>query len=332
MDKISLILITFAWKEKYKMTGTEKRKGIILRRGGLLALSLLLMSLALLPAGSAQAADSKWINQIWDKYKAYNKKTVSNYNAYMKKATDTYKAYLQKQNSRLDELESIVLEDQKKWNEWLKEDLAKLTEKYGDNRELRDALNQYERDINPNSLSSPMGLYSRAANRNSLSSTMGIYDRAINENALTSYMAEYKKAVDPDSLTSPAFALKKTVSDRYLTSPMYLLMKNSSTDYLTSPLYRYSIGKISKSKAQQQYSKLYKDYTAQISRDTAAYKKEIAEKVASADLKIQKLYLETIQALEKQRNATLQNISDQRKKMGEEGLTWEPLLVIPAKK
>ncbi|RRJ67449.1 hypothetical protein EHV15_06800 [Paenibacillus oralis] len=308
----------------------EKKRSAFPRKSWLLALSLLLVSLAFLPAGSARAADSKWMGQVWSKYETYNKKTVANYDAYMKKTTDTYNVYLKEQNDRLAELERIVLEDQKQWNEWLEADLAELEERYGDDRELHAELNQYERAVNPNSLSSDMGLYTRAANRNSLTSTLGVYARALNENVLTSYMAEYKKAVNPNNLTSPAYALKKTVSDSYLTSPMYMLMKNSGTDYLTSPIYKYSRGKISKTKAQQEYSKLYKNYTAQISKNSAAYKKEIAETAASADRKIQQLYLETVSALETQRNETLQNISDKRKEITGEGLTWEPLLVTPA--
>lgn len=58
----------------------------------------------------------------------------------------------------------------------------------------------------------------------------------------------------------------------------------------------------------------------------------IAETAASADRKIQQLYLETVSALEKHRNETLQSISDQRKKITGEGLTWEPLLAAPAEK
>ncbi|MCM3703404.1 hypothetical protein [Paenibacillus macerans] len=47
----------------------------------------------------------------------------------------------------------------------------------------------------------------------------------------------------------------------------------------------------------------------------------IAETLASADRKIQQPYLETVNALEKQRNETLQSISDQRKKITGVGLT-----------
>lgn len=312
------------------MMSMKKRRSAFPRKSWLLALSLLLVSLAFLPAGSAQAADSKWISQVWSKYETYNKKTVASYDAYMKKTTDTYNAYFKEQNDRLAELERIVLEDQKQWNERLGADLAELEERYGDDRELKQELKEYERDINPNLLSSPMGLYTRAANRNLLSSTLGVYARALNENLLSSYMAEYKKAVNPNNLSSPANSLKKTVSDSYLSSPMNTLMKSSSTNYISSPIYKYSRGKISKTKAQQEYNKLYKKYTEQISKDTAAHKKEIAETAASADRKIQQLYLETVSALEKQRNETLQSISDQRKKITGEGLAWEPLLATPA--
>ncbi|WP_082926747.1 hypothetical protein [Paenibacillus tuaregi] len=308
------------------MKGMHKCEGSFLRKGMLLGLCLLLMMVIFMPAGPVQAADSKWINQVWSNYKAYNKKTVAAYNNYMDQQTQTYNTYLKTQNDRLAELERIVLEDQNKWNEKLEADLADLQKRYGDNRDLRSELNEYARNINPNSLSSPMGIYTREANRNSLSSTMGTFARAINENSLSSYMGDYKRAISPNLLSSPAYALNKTVSDSYISSPMYALMKNSSTSYITSPIYAYSRGKISKTKAQQQISKLYKELTAKIAKDIARYKQQIANTASSSENKIQDLYLKTVRALEAQRNASLQNISDQRKKICGEGLTWEPLL------
>lgn len=311
------------------MLRMHKRERTFLRKGALLALSFLLMALAFLPAGSVQAADNKWIKQVWSKYEAYNTKTVDAYDSYMLQLTNKYNTYLKGQNDQLAELESIVLEDQKKWNEKFAADLAELKKRYEGNRDLRSALNDFDRAINPNSLSSAMGLYTRAADRSLLNSTMGIYDRAIDDSVISSYMAEYKKATNPNSIGSSAYSLHKTVSDNFISSPMYELMKSSSTNYVSSPVFDYSRGKISKAKAQKQYSKLYQQYTAQISRDMAKYKQEISRTAQTSELNIQALYLKTVSALETQRNETLQSISDLRKKISGEGLTWEPLLVAP---
>ncbi|WP_334074054.1 hypothetical protein [Paenibacillus sp. A14] len=295
----------------------------------MLVLSFLMMTIAFLPAGSAQAADSKWINAVWSKYKKYNTTVNASYNTYMAQLIKDYNTYFKSQNDRLAELERIVLEDQKKWNEKFEADWTELKARYENNDDLRGELREFERSINPNSLSSPMGVYVRAANRNSLSSTMGVFARAINENSLSSYMYEYKKATNINSLSSPAYALHKTVTDTYLSSPMYALMKNSSTNYLSSPIYVYSRGRISKASAQKQYAKLFTQYTAQISQDSATYKQQIATTAQSAQQKIEALYLDTVKQLETQRNETLQAISDNRKKLTGEGFTWEPLLVAP---
>ncbi|GIO87392.1 hypothetical protein J25TS5_43240 [Paenibacillus faecis] len=310
------------------MGRNDQRKGFI-RKGLMLALSFLLVMVAFLPAGSAQAADSKWINAVWTKYKNYNSTVNASYNTYMTKLIKDYNTYYKSQNDRLAELERIVLEDQKKWNEKLAADLAELKPRYESNDDLRAELRQYEREINPNSLSSQMGVYVRAANRHSLSSTMGLFARELNENSLSSYMYEYKKATNINSLSSPAYGLHKTVTDTYLSSPMYALMKSSSTSYISSPIYAYSRGRISKANAQKQYAKLFTQYTEQISQDSATYKQQIASTSQSVQQKVEALYQDTIRQLENQRNNTLQAISDQRKKLTGEGLTWEPLLLAP---
>ncbi|WP_228101363.1 hypothetical protein [Paenibacillus donghaensis] len=289
-------------------------------------LGLVTALVMVLPSGSAHAADTKWINQVWNDYKAYNKKITEAYKADQQQMDANYKEYLKQYTDRMNSVENKVLADQKEWNEKLQADLTKLQEQYGGSREKADDLRKYKQMINPKFMDSPMNRYATQANRNFLNSTMWEYSKALNENFLNSKTWKYKKDINPNFLDSPAFKYKNAVNENFLNSPMQKLKMASSKDYVNSPMLRYNIGKISKTKAQQEYAKIYKEQTANLAAIIKSNKQAIANTEAETRKELDALHEKSVDDLEKQREETLRSISEMRARICGEGLSWQPLL------
>ncbi|MDR0271129.1 MAG: hypothetical protein LBJ26_24025 [Paenibacillus sp.] len=294
----------------------------------LLTIFCLMVALVMvLPSGAANAAaDTKWINQVWNDYTAYNKKITVSYNKYQQQIDASYKEYLKQYTARMNDLESKVLADQKQWNDQLQADLDMLQKKYGDNQTKAGDLRTYEHAINPKYLNSPMNCYVTKANRNFLNSTMWEYAVALNENFLNSETWEYHKDINSNYLNSPAFKYKNAVNENFVNSPMQTLKAASNKDYVNSPIWKYKLGKISKTKAMQDYTKIYKEQTAKLTEDITTYKQAIANRAAVTRKNLDALHEKSVNDLEKQREETLQSISDLRAKVCGEGLSWQPLL------
>ncbi|MEK3731802.1 MULTISPECIES: hypothetical protein [Paenibacillus] len=297
-----------------------------LRKSLLIMCSLLIATAVLVPAGAVHAADQKWINQVWSDYKAFNKKTVDTYNKYQARIEQDYKRFNDKSQAALDELERKVLEDQEHWVQLLNDDYEALSARYADGSlNMRNQLMKYNRYINPGHMGSPMYNYARQANIGMLNSTMWKLDKELNDAFLNSYMWTYREAINPASLNSSAFKFKNTVNESYLNSAMYKLRNASSSSSLNSPMWKYKMGRISKTAAKNEYNKLFKKYTTEMSQSNAVRKKEIADMASSTQKKVEQLYIQTVLSLEEQREKTLQSISDLRKEITGEGLEWEPL-------
>lgn len=293
---------------------------------------LLLAAAALLPAASAHAADDQWIAQVWKEYTAYNKKTVDAYESYLKQTERAYQQFYDDSHRKYEEMMAHVHADQKEWHEKLEADLKELQERYGDDKNVKSKLRQYSNDINPNFLNSPMWKYEVGGNPNYLNSTMWKLNKALNENYLESLMWTYSKTINPNYLNSSMWKYSKTVNENYLNSPMQKLKKGSSEHHLGSPIQKYSKGKLTKTQAKKLYAELKKEQTANVSKGVAASKKAIAELAASTEKEIGALHTQTVQLLEKQREESLQAISDLRKEICGEGLQWEPLFLAPEPK
>lgn len=295
----------------------------------LVACAILIASAAILPVSAADAADQKWIKQVWSGYKAYNLKTVTAYKAYQKQVDKNYKQFYDASQAALNELESKVLSDQKRWNEILETDLLQLEQLYGSSQAMADDLRKYRNYISPTYLNSPMWKYSKEASRAYLNSKMWKLDKELSDTYLNSYMWTYRKTISPTYLNSAAWKMKNNVSETYLNSHMWKLRNGSNDTYLNSPIWKYRQGKLSKAQAKKQYDKLYKEQTTALANYNTARKKEVTNMANSTKKKVNDLHLQTIKALEAQRAETLKEISELRMKLAGEGLKWEPLLVTP---
>ncbi|MGM1049581.1 MAG: hypothetical protein ACQEXX_26075 [Bacillota bacterium] len=304
-------------------------KKMFLYKFMLMACALLIASAAILPVSAVDAADKKWINQVWSQYETYNKKTVDAYKAYQERIDKDFKQFNDSSNAVLDALESKVLSDQKVWIEKLEADYEQLDQLYGNNREMADDLKRYRNYINPANFNSPMWKYSIAANRTHFNSTLWKLDKALNDAHFDSYMWNYSKTINPAHFNSAAWKMKNNVSDTSFDSNMWHLRKLSSDSSFDSTMWKYSKGKLSKTQAKKQYDKLFKELTTALAKYNTARKKDITDMVNSTKKKVNELHHQTIQALESQREKTLKEISELRTKITGEGLQWEPLLVTP---
>lgn len=309
-----------------KQTKGEMRMKRAIVKPLLTVLSLAVALVMIVPAGSASAADSKWINKVLADYKAYNQKVTSSYKNYQEQIDASYNQYLTQYTATMTELETKVLSDLKQWDEKLEADYNELKEKYGDDRSKTSALRTYDRYINQNFRGSPMNLYATEANRNYRDSTMWVYNKALNENFIDSKTWRYSKAINPNYLDSAAFKYSKAVNENYYDSPMQRLKHASSKNFYGSPIYQYSRGKISKTKAQQEYAKIYKKQTERLNAIVAKSKQDIANRAAVTRQELDLLHAKSVDVLEQRREEALKKISDLRIEICGEGLTWQPLL------
>ncbi|OOC59466.1 hypothetical protein [Paenibacillus ihbetae] len=298
-----------------------------MRKWLLMVCGLLFAVSSMMPLTTAHAADQKWINQVWNDYKAYNKKTVNAYNNYQNQMDKQYKQFYEASHASLDQLEKTLLDDQKLWNEKLEADLEQLKAKYEGNRDIQDKLREYAREINPTSMRSSMWKYVSEAKRHYMSSTLWKLDKEMSDTYLNSMMWTYKKTITPTYLNSAAWKMAKNVNEHYLNSPMWKLKNGSNAHYLNSPIWKYKKGQISKSAAKSQYSKLFKTQTAALSKSNAALKQQITAMASGTEKKLGELYADSVKSLEAQREETLSRISKLRAEITGEGFTWEPLLI-----
>lgn len=303
---------------------------IYLYRFLLVAAMLIFAASTFIPISTADAAaDQKWIKQVWSGYTSYNQKTVNAYKAYQQQIDKTYKQLYDTNQIALKELERKVLEDQKRWNEKLKADLKDIEKLYENNRDKTSDLRRYRNYISPTYLKSPMWNYTKEASRTYLNSAMWKLDKELSDTYLKSYMWTYNKTISPTYVQSAAWKMKNNVSDSYVQSYMWKLRNASSESYVQSPIWKYRLGKITKAQAQKQYNALYKQHTEALANYNAARKKEITNMANSTKKKVDNLFIETKEALEKQREETLLEISEARIELTGEGLKWEPLLITP---
>lgn len=292
----------------------------------MMALFLLLGGMTLLQVSTAEAADSKWIKQVWGEYQSYHKKTVDAYTNDQRQMEKVYQQFYNQSHQAFSALKEKVHADQAYWNEKLTTDLSELKEKYGSNRELADVLKEYERNISPNRSDSLMWKYVKESNPNYTDSMLWMYSTSINESYLNSSMWTYNKAINPRYLNSPGWKYSNAVNENYLNSPMWKLKNDSNSNYLNSPMWKYKYGKLSKEKAKKSYTALRKKHIKAVSAAAAANKKAIQATLERVRKEIGELHAASVRGLEQERENALLKLSELRKTICGEGLEWKPLL------
>ncbi|TVX91929.1 hypothetical protein [Paenibacillus agilis] len=304
------------------------------RKSWLAVCSMLAALFVMLPVAQAAAvvADTQWMRQVWDEYRAYNKKTAAEYESYQDSIDDAYRQYLERSHQQYEQLLDKVNKDLQKWDNYFEADIKALKKKYSKNKKMLRKIENYERAVDQGRLHDAMNKYARASDPDVMHSLMWNYETAIDENRLHSPMWKYYRDIDPDVLHSSAWKLNNTVDEDHLHSPMWKLKRGSDKDSLHSPVWKHNRGDSTLEEAKKQYADLHEEEVKAVTDDSADAKEAIALTIkrTSKDISVQNTA--TIRGLEKQRETSLKEVSELRRKITGKGLTWKPLLIVPPPK
>ncbi|MBD8499993.1 hypothetical protein [Paenibacillus arenosi] len=295
--------------------------------------SMLAALFVMLPvAQAAVVADTQWMQQVWDEYRVYNKKTAAEYGSYQDSIDDDYRKYFERSHQQYEQLLVKVKQDLQKWDNYFEADIKALKKKYSKNKKMMKKIESYERAVDQGRLHEAMNKYARACNPDVLHSLMWTYDAAIDEDRLHSSMWKYNRDIDPDVLHSSAWKLSNTVDEDHLHGPMWKLKRGSDKDTLHSPVWKHNRGDSTLEEAKKQYAELHEGEVKAVTDDSADAKEAIALTIkrTSTDISVQSTA--TIRGLEKQREASLKEVSELRRKITGKGFTWKPLLIVPPPK
>ena len=252
-----------------------------------------------------------FIDKINDEYQTLYKEYSNLHEADLEQVTKEYKWLLTILTEEQDKIAQIVDADLKYLTNLFQEDHDMLEKKYGNQREYRDKLIEYSRQMNPNYSSSAMWTYNITINRNYSSSTHWRFNTDINPNYSTSTMWRYKNTTNPNYSSSTMWSYTNDFNQNYSSSLMWRLKNESNANYSSSTMWKYKQNYYTLTEAREKMDSILAkgakdlqqardDYMASITKarkNTVSTLFELRDTTANKFLKTRKETLETIQAI-----------------------------------
>jgi len=274
----------------------------------MLSMAVLLGSL-LITSERIHADD--FIEEIKDEYQTLYKKFSNLYEEDKEQVTKEYKWLLAILTGEQDKMAQIVDADLKYLTELFKDDLDQLEKKYGKQRDYREKLNEYSRQISPTYSSGAMWTYSITINRNYSSGTHWRFNTDINPNYSSSTMWGYKNATNPAYSSGTMWAYNNNFNPNYSSGLMWGLRNDSNANYSSSTMWSYRLGYITLAEAREKMDSILAkgaknlqeardNYMASITKtrkNSVSTLFELRDTTADKFLKTRKETVETIQAI-----------------------------------
>ncbi|MGI2293593.1 copper amine oxidase N-terminal domain-containing protein [Paenibacillus sp. GXUN7292] len=252
-----------------------------------------------------------FVEEIKGEYQALYKEFSNLYEEDKTQVSKEYNWLLNILTGEQDKMAQIVDADLKYLTELFKEDLNQLESKYGKQREYREKLNEYSRQMNPNYSSSAMWTYNITINRNYSSSTHWIFNKEINPNYSSSTMWSYKNATNPNYSSGTMWAYTNAFNPNYSSSLMWGLRNESNANYSSSTMWSYRLGYLTLAEAREKMDSALAKGTKNLQEARDNYMSsitktrknsvvtlfELRDKTADKFLKTRKETVETIQAI-----------------------------------
>lgn len=207
----------------------------------ILSLAVLLGG-ALLPAERAYA--DAFIDEMDGMYQRLLDHYSNQYEADKEQVTNEYNWLLAILSEEQEKMAQIVDADLKYLTDIFEDDYNSLNKQYGNQRDYRDKLAEYKRQINPNYSSGAMWNYNKTINRNYSSSAHWTFDKETNPNYSSSTMWTYSKTTNPHYSSSTMWEYTNTVNPNYSSSLMWGLKNESNSNYSSSTMWSYKHGNL----------------------------------------------------------------------------------------
>ncbi len=109
---------------------------------------------------------------------------------------------------------------------------------------------------------------------------------------------------------------------------MWRLKRGFDKDTLHSLFWKHNRGDSTLEEAEKQYAELHEDEVKAVTDDSADAKEAIALTIKCTSKELTEQSTATIRGLEKQREASLKEVSELRRKITGKGLAWKPFLIV----
>ncbi|MGG1600785.1 copper amine oxidase N-terminal domain-containing protein [Paenibacillus naphthalenovorans] len=274
----------------------------------------------------AASYDNSFVQAVESRYNQLEAKYSDLYASDKKKATAAYDAFYEQIHNEQRILNDLVEKDLDELAKLLDRDYTELSDKYGGSG-YRDALNAYQREINPNYTSGALWKYATAINENYLSSTHWHFANQINENYRSSLMWNYHNENNPNYSGSTMWDYSNEMNPNYTSSTMRKLRNESNINYSGGTMREYRVGRISRAEAEKRIDKVLTDGEKELQeiRDAAVASLDKTQK--DTVLKLTALRDTTVEKLLLQRTSSLEEIMSLRKRHFGGELEVKPLII-----
>jgi len=285
------------------------------------------IALALLWGGGAHpalAADTAFINQISEQYQTFEKKHRDLYDQYLQNERHLYDTYHSQMTAVYNELMRRSHADLDSMTSLLDNDIQQLKQSYKENSsEFRD----YVRKADKNRAGSPMNLYKSIMDPNRAGSPMDQFEDSLDANSAGSATDQYDDTLDPNHAGSAMDTYDDEANQHSAGSVMDGFEKDSSIHSAGSIMDRYEKGKLTKSGAEQLMADALAKAEAGMNKRISETEHSVQAQKNESLRDIRDAWLNVKNSLLKQREQTIQEISEARKKLTGTGIDFEPLVL-----
>ncbi|WP_179136094.1 stalk domain-containing protein [Paenibacillus sp. 32352] len=285
------------------------------------------IALALLWGGGAHpalAADTAFINQISEQYQTFEKKHRDLYDQYLQNERHLYDTYHSQMMAVYNELMRRSHADLDTMTSLIDSDIQQLKQKYKENSsEFKD----YVRKADKNRAGGPMNLYKSIMDPNRAGSPMDQFEDSLDANSAGSATDQYDDTLDPNHAGSAMDTYDDEANQHSAGSVMDGFEKDSSIHSAGSIMDRYEKGKLTKSEAEQLMADALAKAEAGMNKRISETEHSVQAQKNESLRDIRDAWLNVKNSLLKQREQTIQEISEARKKLTGTGIDFEPLVL-----
>jgi len=285
------------------------------------------LALALSLGGLPQytfAADSAFIAQVNEQYKAFEKKHRDLYDSYYKNERHLYDTYHSQMKAVYDELMKRAQADLKDMTTTLDDDIRQLKKSY---KESSDSFRAYVRATDKDRAGEPMDLYEDTMDHNLAGSPMDLFEDSLDPNSAGDATDLYDDTLDPDTAGSAMDLYDDEANQNSAGSVMDLFEKESSIDSAGSIMDRYERGALTKADAEKKMAEALDKAEAGMNKRIQETERSVQNRKNESLRDIRDAWLHAKNSILQQREKTIAQASEARKKLTGTGIEFKPLIL-----
>ncbi|PYI57385.1 stalk domain-containing protein [Paenibacillus flagellatus] len=274
-------------------------------------------------ARGASAADTAFINRMAEQYAAFEQKHREQYDGYLKNEKKMYDTYRNQMLSVYNELLRLARADLDEMTALLDNDIRQLKLSYKENS---DAFRTYARMADKDRAGEPMDLYEDTMDPDNAGSPMDVFEDSLDPDSAGEAMDLYADEIDPDSAGSALDAYEDDVDPDSAGGIMDRFEDESSVDSAGSVMDRYEDGDITKNEAERRMAEALAKAEADMSKRIGDTRQAVQNRKNSSLQAIRDAWLNAKNAIVRQREKTIADLSAAREKLTGTGISFKPLV------